>query len=124
MHIFEKTQNFIASLSFNEYVLIDCLKFGCIYSGLNTHLCNLYFVALTEQGFINIFDEITNLDVYKFTISLLLDRMKIYHDGLTFIIRYVSDKEQLKELIEKPGLDFYKCYYDGIKIHSTPEANQ
>jgi hypothetical protein len=138
MQTHEKITALISSLSFNEYVLIDCLKFGRfsldfqIDSHLSNYLCNFDFIALTEQGFINIFDEITDIKnnlkvqktISKFTIRLLSDGMKICHNNFTFIIRYVPGKQRLIELMNLPAFDFYKCYYDGVKMHCTPEAVQ
>jgi hypothetical protein len=101
----------LSAMSFDQYVLIDCL---------NTN--NLSFVALTKQGFLNLIkDVIDNFDFYA---------LKLYDNYISFsrpgnlciIIRYTN--KNIDELVEMPGLDFYKCYYDGVKMHCTPEAIQ
>jgi hypothetical protein len=113
---------FISSLSFKDYVLIDCFKFNKIETSFvyYSRLYTLDFVALTEQGFLNIFDEISNTKDYK--LALLDNQAIFYKQNLIFTIKYTT--ANIKDLINLPGLDFYKCYYDGIKIHSTPEAVQ
>jgi hypothetical protein len=150
MHLknISKANKLIGKLSFDEYVLIDCLSFNA-ENVLNVMLKNkniakdyvptLNFIALSEQGFINIFNELmtvlsTKVDKNHYHIKLfnnqiVLSRTYVLH----FIIRYAknslseenkSTDKIIKELIDLPGLDFYKCYYDGVKIHTTPEALQ
>jgi hypothetical protein len=128
----------ISSLSFDEYVLIDCLKFNRINNGSKP--IHLDFVALTGQGFLNIFNEIKSKFKY-YWLRIHDNQLFFVEKHLNVIIRHISKQytyvdnlftEQstskveeeltIKKMIEMPGLDFYKCYYDGYKIHSTPEA--
>jgi hypothetical protein len=55
-----------------------------------------------------------------YIIRLFDNQIIIKETTLIIIIKYTTTS--LKELIELPGLDFYKCYYDGVKMHYTPEA--
>jgi hypothetical protein len=113
----------ISSLSFNNYVLVNCLKFNqSKKTGIYGCLYNLEFIALTEQGLLNIYTELTIKDICKCDVMFFNDHIKISKPNLVFILRYTTDN--IEDLIKLPGLDFYKCYYDGIKIHCTPEAIQ
>jgi hypothetical protein len=93
------------------------------------------FVSLSKQGFLNIYNEIINIDLMKTsTVYLRLYNNQIIFNNyeLMIVIRFFEEtcKENCKEttslktLIELPGLDFYKCYYDGTKMFCTPEAIQ
>jgi hypothetical protein len=131
------TFEIISSLSFNEYVLIDCFKSD--FTNVEFRYClyfnQLNFVAYTKQGFWNIFNELKTLLV-DFKIALLKDQIRFFLSNLFVTIRYTElnfknmthpkdiREHVLNKLINLPGLDFYKCYYDGVKIHSTPEAIQ
>jgi hypothetical protein len=121
----ENLNNLISSLSFDQYVLIDCLKFNnsdyCIHG---TRLRTLDFVATSKQGFLNIFNEIINsfVNVKKYMLKLLEDQI-VFNERNTMIIIKYTDKN-MTDLINLPGLDFFKCYYDGVKTHSTFEAIQ
>jgi hypothetical protein len=111
----------ISSLSFNEYVLIDCLKFNRNNSdGLHLHTSD--FIAYSKQGFLNIFDELVTILKKNYRVKLFDNQIIFLYKRLVFIIKYVPDKLCLDNLMSKPGLDFYKCYYDGVKMYCTPES--
>jgi hypothetical protein len=60
---------------------------------------------------------------------LFNSQIYISTNHLSFSIKYaesneLSTEENIKKLIDLPGLDFYKCYYDGVKLHCTTEAIQ
>jgi hypothetical protein len=131
--IIDELHSLISSLSFDEYVLIDYLKTGeRPTKTLQSRLYTLDFIALTEKGFLNIYDEITSAFASKEFINssigkyelILLDDQAVFFKGsnITIIIKYTN--KNIVDLISLPGLDFYKCYYDGVKIHCTPEAIQ
>jgi hypothetical protein len=145
---------FISCLSFDEYVLVDCLKFSILKE--DRYLChsrfnNFDFVALTKQGFYNAFKEIRiMLTGASVELQLFNNQFVFLSMGTVFTIKYFEkvrlDEVQLdekklnykteidsktnkmldciKDLINLPGLDFCKCCYDGTKIHCTPEAIQ
>jgi hypothetical protein len=110
----------IPLLSFKEYVLIDCLKFnnfkhsGHVYL---SYLNSLDIIALTKQGFLNIFNEVIALVVSE--MWLFDNLIIIYARGIKFNIRFASELENklndeikseklIKKLINLPALDFYK----------------
>jgi hypothetical protein len=120
----------ISSLSFNEYILIDCLKFNNHKEfGAYSYLNLLQFIALTKQGFLNIFNELVTI-LPDYLLNLFDNQVIFYNRGLTLIIKYAhlnnlkDNKDLAKYLINLPGLDFYKCYYDGVKMYCTPESVQ
>jgi hypothetical protein len=121
-----KIRKTVHSLSFKDYVLIDCHKHSNV--GFDFYYCTYFneinFVALSEQGFLNIFSEIRNLFTSDYIMALLKDQIQFYVPNLFVTIRYVINESHFKELVKLPGLDFYKCYYDGVKMYSTPEATQ
>jgi hypothetical protein len=153
-----KNNNIIASLSFDEYVLINCLKFGYIKDEIYCSDMNeMDFVALSKKGFWNIFNEIKIKIQQDGGIKKPRNYsgLKLYNNQVTFFdadivytIRYANNLEHeeinsnksfnnlkidnklsdlqstIKNLIELPCLDFYKCYYDGVKMYYTPEAIQ
>jgi hypothetical protein len=121
--------NIINSLSFDEYVLIDCLKFSNLseknketFTTDYFHLHNVYLVALTRKGFLKIFEELLSIFKKKSKIEIYDDQLVFIQKNAVFAIRY-TDKD-INSLISLPCLDFYKCYYDGVKVHSTSEAVQ
>jgi hypothetical protein len=131
------TCNLISSLSFNEYVLIDCLKFNDFkVIGFRSYSDSLDFVALTKQGFLNIFNELITLT--NFEMKLFDNLIMFYKESLVLSIKYVRllnkpianiennylSKDLAKCLVDLPGLDFYKCYYDGVKMYCSPESIQ
>jgi hypothetical protein len=104
----------INSLSFEEYVLIDCLKFNKQANNIYLHV--LDFVALTKQGFYNIFEEIIHT-VKDLTLKLFDNQIVFSINNLVFTIRYFACsfsntkkpfKESVEQLLNLPGLDFYK----------------
>jgi hypothetical protein len=125
-----KAFNLLSSLSFDQYVLIDCLKFGRTIDLITESVNNIYlreyvFVALTNQGFLNIFNEIlTLLKEIKDDYYLKLYDNQIMFSQNKFIISIKYTTVDITTLINLPGLDFYKCYYDGVKLHITPEADR
>jgi hypothetical protein len=122
----DKVNNLIYSLSFDGYVLIDCLKFSKTESTEFEYMNSiLNFIALTDQGFSIIVKELLAISesgkmFVKCDVKLYDNQLVIIKEGLTFVVKYTTTN--IKDLINSPSLDFYKCYYDGHKIHTTPEA--
>jgi hypothetical protein len=132
-YIINELHSLISSLSFDEYVLIDCLKFSKTPVKIFcSRLFTLDFIALTEKGFLNIYDEITNIftsvefkytSLKKYELHLLNDQAMFFKgSNIKIIIKYTN--KNIVDLVNLPGLDFYKCYYDGVKMYYTPEAIQ
>jgi hypothetical protein len=123
----------LSSLSFDEYVLIDCLKYNQKFNlvryitakSYSTRLHEICFVALTKQGFINVLNEIMNnitMSERNYCLCLFDNQIQIHEGKFVFIIKYTI--KDIKELVNLPGLDFFKCYYDGNKMYCTSEAIQ
>jgi hypothetical protein len=119
----------INSLSFEGYVLINCLNL--VPKQQSNYLTPLLtFVAYNKQGFFNIFKELTTMylrnDLFgeKYFLRLFNNQIIFRKDIFIYAIKYVVDETHLKEIVNSPGLDFYKCYYDGVKMYCTPEAIQ
>jgi hypothetical protein len=111
----------INTLTFEEYVLIDCLKFYQTETkSYHSRLRTFDFIALTEKGFLKIFGELSAMFTEKYALQLASDKIMFFAENILLVIRYTN--KDIKDLINLPGLDFFKCYYDGVKIHSTPEA--
>jgi hypothetical protein len=113
----------VSSLSFDNYVLIDCLRTNTssfVIYGYYSRSLTLNFIALNKQGFLNIFDEITKAFSEDYTVQIFDDRIIIIKEHILVKLKYTVSN--INYLINLPGLDFYKCYYDGVKIHTTPEA--
>jgi hypothetical protein len=125
-----KIPEILDSLTFDEYVIIDYLKLNDLSKvrSYYSYCYTLNFIAVSKQGFLNVFKELLTLlnlsqpENQSCHIILCDNQICIHDENLTFVIRYVTDKQKLKELIDLPGLDFYKCYYDGTKAYCTPEA--
>jgi hypothetical protein len=115
----------LSCLSFDEYVLIDCLKFKHQEDAFYAHSFNVTFVALSKQGFFNVFNEIKDLKIGRDKLLKLYDNQVLFIFSLHCVtIKYVTDEQHFKSLINSPCLDFYKCYYDGVKMYCTPETIQ
>jgi hypothetical protein len=101
---------YISSLSFDEYVLIDCLKFEQKENTNYSHSDNLTFVALSKQGFLNIFNEIKKFKTDKYGNALELYNNKVIINifQLVVTIKYALNEQHFKTLIDLPCLDFYK----------------
>jgi hypothetical protein len=124
----------ISSLSYDQYVLIDCLKFN---KEINPNApysrsYSLDFVALSKQGFLNVYNEMINSVLYlnestyfvPFELKIFDDKIVLQKNELVITIKYYKVIKNINELIELPGLDFYKCCYDGEKMYCTDEAIQ
>jgi hypothetical protein len=113
----------ISSLSFDEYVLVDCIKFKQkIDIMLYSHSYNVTFIALTKKGFYNIFEEIKETKPKHYcTLELYNNQILFRLDEFDITIKY-SDESSIENLLKLPSLDFYKCCYDGVKIYYAPEA--
>jgi hypothetical protein len=122
--------NLVSSLTFDQYVLIGCLNLHPtknLKNGTHEYLyCDpiLTFVATSKQGFLNVFNELSKQCVRKRyqNLEIYNNQLLLRKSGIIFVIKYAVSEQRFKELINLPGLDFYKCYYDGVKIHCTPEA--
>jgi hypothetical protein len=112
----------ISALSFDEYVLIDCLKFNKTIKDDYSCYGALDFIAYTKQGYLNILDELVKIFGKNSSFSLFDNQIVIEKDSFIFVIKYTD--YDINYLINLPGLDFYKCYYDGVKMHCTLKAVQ
>jgi hypothetical protein len=95
----------INSLSFKEYILVDCLKFKHKEKSISN---NLTFVALTKQGFLNIFNEIINVSIKRCYALKLCGGCVVFRVACVNITIKYSAESNIKKILDLPGLDFYK----------------
>jgi hypothetical protein len=137
----EYYNNFVSSLSFDQYIYVDCIT-------PNSSFHILKLVALNKEGLDNIFDDVFTFSVGKMclfetrhVIQLYDDKIYLHfttvflkvHVYLLNMDKYIKENNNktlltnltantLSNLINGLSMDFRRCYYDGHKFHFNNEV--